>query len=194
MATACQLFNICMVFPLPNQKSQKLSQLVQHHLQQLKNIIASHIALVVPLYLFKDGFKIIRGLQTQIGGHSSGDLTVGSRGDSVGDWAGGLGIGDTDITIWGGLYEVGPLALLVVPGVPWGLSLDRDLSFVAVHLSCYTVPLWPLPSCSQGFSWFPLLQQSWPWQHYGQVMPGVWIGEIIARLLSQYFFKTNNKS
>ena len=56
----------------------------------------------MPLYQFKDGTKIIGGLQIQIEGHSSGDLTVGSGGDSVGDPAGGVGIGDTDITIWGG--------------------------------------------------------------------------------------------
>ena len=107
-----------MVYPLPNRKLQKIYQLTQHHLQQFKNRIASRIALVVPLYLFEDGIKIIGGVQ--IGGHSSGDLTVGSGGDSVGDPAGGFGIGDVDVTIWGGLDGVAALALLAVPEVPWG--------------------------------------------------------------------------
>jgi hypothetical protein len=56
-----------------------------------------------------------------------GDLTVGLGRDSVG----GLAIGDTDVTIWGGLDGVVALALPVVPEVTWGPFLDK----IPVHSS-----------------------------------------------------------
>ena len=40
--------------------------------------------------------------------------------DLGGDLVGGFGIGDTDVTIWGGLYGVGPSGPPLVPGVPQG--------------------------------------------------------------------------
>jgi hypothetical protein len=73
--------------------------------------------------------------------------------DLGGDLVGGFGIGDADVTIWGGLYGVGPLALLWCQGslrVPSQYISVLSLS-VAVFILLYSA-LQGFSLCSQAFS------------------------------------------
>ena len=80
----------------------------------------------------------------QIGG--VGDPWTLEGGDLGGDLVGGFGIGDADVTIWGGLYGVGPSGPPLVPGVPRGpfpvyQCLLVVSSSVRLAIHCHSAPL-----------------------------------------------------
>ena len=80
-----------------------------------------------------------------------GDLTVGL--------GGGFGIGDADVTIWGGVNGVGTLSLPEVPGVPRGPSPVYHCLLVVSSSSscssCHTVPFGVSPLLSGPLSQLP---------------------------------------
>ena len=72
-------------------------------------------------------------------------------GDLGGDLVGGFGIGDTDVTIWGGLYGVGPSVLWCQGslGVP-----SQYINVLSLSVAVFILPYSTLRGFSSGLSAF----------------------------------------